>query len=73
MPSCHAATAVDGAFDDPNLIADAGLVRDPEPVDAITENSLGGSGLKWPRREMAPWHGRGAGHRPRKRQSVQLR
>ena len=33
MQSCHAATAVDVAFDDPNLIADAGLV----PVLALAE------------------------------------
>jgi hypothetical protein len=33
MRSCHAATAVDIAFDDPNLIADAGLV----PVVALAE------------------------------------
>jgi hypothetical protein len=33
MQSCHAATAVDVAFDDPNLIADAGLV----PVVALAE------------------------------------
>jgi hypothetical protein len=34
MQSCHAATAVDVAFDDPNLIADAGLV----PVVALAEH-----------------------------------
>ena len=33
MQSCHAAAAVDVAFDDPNLIADAGLV----PVMALAE------------------------------------
>jgi len=33
MQSCHAATVVDVAFDDPNLIADAGLV----PVLAVAE------------------------------------
>jgi hypothetical protein len=33
MQSCHAATVVDVAFDDPNLIADAGLV----PVVALAE------------------------------------
>ena len=33
MQSSHAATAVDAAFDDPNLIADAGLV----PVVALAE------------------------------------
>jgi len=33
MQSSHAATAVDVAFDDPNLIADAGLV----PVVALAE------------------------------------
>jgi hypothetical protein len=33
MQSCHAATVVDVAFDDPNLIADAGLV----PVLALAE------------------------------------
>src|SRR5919201_6853230 len=33
MQSCHAAAAVDVAFDDPNLIADAGLV----PVVALAE------------------------------------
>src|SRR5215470_12805863 len=34
MQSSHAATAVDVAFDDPNLIADAGLVP---PVVALAE------------------------------------
>src|SRR4030088_2433469 len=33
MKACHAAAAVDVAFDDPNLIADAGLV----PVLALAE------------------------------------
>ena len=33
MQSSHAASAVDVAFDDPNLIADAGLV----PVVALAE------------------------------------
>ena len=33
MQSCHAASAVDIAFDDPNLIADGGLV----PVVALAE------------------------------------
>jgi len=33
MQSSHAATVVDVAFDDPNLIADAGLV----PVIALAE------------------------------------
>src|SRR5918998_5634263 len=33
MQSCHAVTAVDVAFNDPNLIADAGLV----PVLALAE------------------------------------
>jgi hypothetical protein len=33
MQTCHAAVAVDVAFDDPNLIADAGLV----PVMALAE------------------------------------
>jgi hypothetical protein len=33
MQACHTATAVDVAFDEPNLIADAGLV----PVVALAE------------------------------------
>jgi hypothetical protein len=35
MRACHAAAAVDVAFDDPNLIADAGLV----PVMAATSSA----------------------------------